>query len=440
MNYTKQLMLPLAFFSLSTLSFGTVYFDGEDETVGNWHVHDNKPAGATLSNVIDEVKNSNVIEFKGEGRLNSYMMGDKDFANTTETQLSWSMNFSEKFKITIYLKTTKGLRTLFYVHNKKDRGFYEKKYIKFGLGLKSMSGTWQDYSRNIEADLKQYEPDNKLLKIRGLKVQGSGRIDNLRLDKREEIEDLDLDKKEDVDNLHLDKKEDIDNFRLDEKEDIDNFRLDKKEDVDKPRLDKKEDVDCLTRKALDRKIKKKEDVTNVNTSCIKDMSNLFSLNKKFNQNISKWDVSSVTNMSGMFEEAESFNQPIGKWDVSNVIDMKGMFVFSKTFNQDIGKWDVSSVTDMNGMFNEASKFNQDITKWDVSSVRRMNGMFANSLSFNQNIEKWDVSKVTDMSSMFILSKSFKNHDLSEWNVKNVKNHDGFIIDAGKNNTEPKWVK
>ena len=357
MNYKKQLTIPLMILSLSTLSFGTVYFDGEDGTVGNWEVHDNKPAGAVIENIIDDIKNSKVIEFKGDARRNSYMLGSRDWNNRTEKYLKWSMKFSEKFKITVYIKTKKGVRTLFYVYKNKDKGLYQKRYIKFGLGSKSMNGKWQNYSRDIEADLKKYEPDNELVKIKGMKVQGSGRMDDVR-------------------------------------------------------LEKKGDDSCITRKNLEIKIKNNEDVTKVNTSCIKDMSKLFVYNKDFNQDISNWDVSNVTNMGSMFDSATSFNQDISNWDVSHVTMMRGMF-YETGFNQDISSWDVSSVTNMNSMFSKTSSFNQDISNWDVSNVLNMTYMFRDA-------------------------KAFTNHDLSQWNVKKVKNHGDFFSNVGENNVEPKW--
>ena len=412
MNYKKQLTIPLLLVSLSTFSSATNYFDGEDGTVGNWKVYDNKPAGAVVSNVIDEIKNSKVIEFKGHARENSYMLGSKDWNKGRENNLKWSMKFSEKFKITIYIKTKKGVRTLFYDYKNKDKGLYQKKYIKFGLGSKSMNGIWQNYSRDIEADLKKYEPDNELIKIKGMKVQGSGRMDDVH-------------------------------------------------------LEKKGDDSCLSRKDLEIKIKNSEDVTKINTSCIKDMSKLFSTNDTFNQDISSWDVSNVTNMNSMFEGARVFNIDISRWDVSNVKSMQGMFagIFFKypmKFNQDIGQWDVSNVSNMRGMFYLNSSFNQDIGSWDVSNVKNMESMFGDSL-FNQDIGRWNVSNVTDMSNMFggsitrfnqdigqwdvssvikmnemFLGATDFNQDLSQWNVKKVKNHEDFFFNAGENNIEPKW--
>jgi len=365
MNYKKQLTVPLMLLSLSILSFGTVYFDGEDGTVGDWKVHDNKPAGAVIENSIDDNKSSKVIEFKGDARRNSYMLGSRNWNNRTEKHLKWSMNFSEKFKITVYIKTKKGVRTLFYDYKNSDKGLYQKRYIKFGLGSKSMNGTWQNFSRDIEADLKKYEPDNELVKIKGMKIQGSGRMDDIRLEKKGDTNP------------------------------------------------------CITRKELDKKIKNIEELRNLNTSCIKDMSKLFfsvRRNHNYSPDVSKWDVSNVTNMSGMFWGA-NFNPDVSKWDVSNVKFMPNMFRGAEKFNQPIGGWNVSNVLDMNSMFNYATSFNQDISKWDVSSV-------------------------VDMSNMFPATKAFRNHDLSKWNVERVSSPKNFsnYYDAedDKNNINPNW--
>ena len=56
----------------------------------------------------------------------------------------------------------------------------------------------------------------------------------------------------------------------------------------------------VTREQLRKMIKNNEDVSNIDTSEITDMSFLFYNNKTFNQDISKWDVSNVKHMSEMF--------------------------------------------------------------------------------------------------------------------------------------------
>ena len=67
------------------------------------------------------------------------------------------------------------------------------------------------------------------------------------------------------------------------------------------------------------------DFNDIDTSKIKDMSNLFENNINFNGDISKWDVSKVTNTEFMFYNCELFNCDISKWDVANVI--RTMFMF-----------------------------------------------------------------------------------------------------------------
>ena len=78
----------------------------------------------------------------------------------------------------------------------------------------------------------------------------------------------------------------------------------------------------------------------IDTSCIKDMSYLFS-GSKFNGDISGWDVSNVDNMRGMFLNSE-FNGDISKWNIHDVFDMSFMFMNSK-FNNNISKWNTRNV-------------------------------------------------------------------------------------------------
>ena len=176
-------------------------------------------------------------------------------------------------------------------------------------------------------------------------------------------------------------------------------------------------------------------LTNVITSLVTDMSELFLNNSTFNQDISTWDVSNVTDMSFMFQNTSAFNQPIGNWDVSNVGDMRFMFQAS-SFNQPIGNWDVSSVTDMDNMFNDAAVFNQDISSWNVSNVTDMSGMFYIAV-FNQDISSWDVSSVTDMSFMFQNTSAF-NQPIGNWDVSNVTNMEGMFYGSSFNQDLSSW--
>ena len=174
----------------------------------------------------------------------------------------------------------------------------------------------------------------------------------------------------------------------------------------------------INRDQLIAMISNEEDVSDVDTSEITDMSELFKNNATFNQDISAWDVGNVTDMGGMFFGATSFNGDISGWDVRNVTDMSSMFTNASAFNQSLSAWAVGKVADMSLMFLGALSFNQDLSDWDVSNVADMNAMFAGTESFNGDISGWNVSKVIDMGSMFNTASAF-NQNISSWDVSNV---------------------
>ena len=162
----------------------------------------------------------------------------------------------------------------------------------------------------------------------------------------------------------------------------------------------------------------RDDISDIVTSKITNMKEIFEDVYPFNQDISSWDVSNVTNMESMFSGVDKFNGDISSWDVSNVTNMKSMFFGAEKFNQDISSWDLSNVTNMDSMFYDARKFNQDISSWDVSNVTNMEGMFMSTGEFNQDISNWNVSNVINMSYLFLDAEGF-NVDISSWDVSNV---------------------
>lgn len=161
-----------------------------------------------------------------------------------------------------------------------------------------------------------------------------------------------------------------------------------------------------------------EGIETWDVSNVEDMYGMFLENQSFNRPLEKWNVSNVKNMACMFLGAESFNQPLEKWDVSNVKDMDRMFCRAESFNQPLEKWDVSNVENMQGMFSSES-FNHPLNSWNVSNVRNMAYMFYQATSFNQPLDKWDVSNVRTMKEMFNEARSF-NQNISSWDVRKVQ--------------------
>ena len=212
----------------------------------------------------------------------------------------------------------------------------------------------------------------------------------------------------------------------------------------------------------------------VDTSLIKDMSNLFYKSKRkdfegiedwdvsnvtnmemmfgymdyhlmgrysmtdFNPNLNNWNVSKVKSMNNMFAYCSNFNQPLDKWDVSNVEDMAFMFCGAKEFNQPLNSWDTSKVKNMSGMFQECEFFNQPLDKWDTSNVEDMANMFIRAKRFNQPLNTWNINKVKDLSSMFAYCDAF-NQNINDWDVSNVTNMDSLFRQCEKlNQPFDKW--
>lgn len=167
----------------------TVYDDAESGTTDAWTVFDNSPSGATITNVFDAVKNSNVIELSGSQRNNGYRLGHNNssdtnaWSNTSEKVLSWDMKFSEHITLHIGVETTLGTRYLKYTNSNSNLGIQgsNSNYIHHGLGANVINGEWQTISRNLEADVQDYEPDNQILSVNGFQIRGSGLLDNITL-------------------------------------------------------------------------------------------------------------------------------------------------------------------------------------------------------------------------------------------------------------------
>jgi len=159
------------------------YSNGEDAS--KWYIYDKKPAGATVSTVYDDTRESSVIEFNGDGTKNGYVLGywsgSRAWYNRENKILQWSMNFAENFIITIRLDTQKGNRYLVYEPKNIERGKGSSSNIYFALGESAKNGTWQTFTRDLEADLAKYESDNEIISVNGFFIKGSGRIDDIEM-------------------------------------------------------------------------------------------------------------------------------------------------------------------------------------------------------------------------------------------------------------------
>jgi len=189
MKLTKffSLILTLLVFLSSHLS-ATVYEDAEDGNTAGWRVYDASPAGAQISNVYDNTRGSNVIQLQGGGTDNGYILGNWEgsagaWADTSGTTIKWSMKYSQNFTIYIRVMTTNGARYIYYRATDSDAGLSTSSsntvYIGLGLGASASNGTWQTFTRDLQADLAQFEPANSITEINAFLIRGSGLVDDI---------------------------------------------------------------------------------------------------------------------------------------------------------------------------------------------------------------------------------------------------------------------
>jgi hypothetical protein len=161
------------------------YENAADGNTEGWVIYDDDPAGATVSNVYDEDSNSRVIEISGAGRANGYRFRKADggwWNNTAHKVLDWRMKYSEDFTVYIAVQSTDGFRYLKYTPSDHD-DLGTDRIIHHGLRSHAppefsiTDGRWHTFTRDLEYDLKEAQPENNLEAILGFYIRGSGRID-----------------------------------------------------------------------------------------------------------------------------------------------------------------------------------------------------------------------------------------------------------------------
>jgi len=172
----------------------TLYEDAEDRSTQRWSVYDRSRVGATISNIEDN--GNRVIQLQGDGTHNGYILGDWSggknvWNNRTKKIMKWSMKYNEDFVVYISVETLKGHRYLYYTNSNQSWQWKKGEYLHHGLGLSSSNGTWQTYSRNLEDDLRDLEPDNMITSVNSFLIRGSGLVDNIEL-KKDSIEPIEL--------------------------------------------------------------------------------------------------------------------------------------------------------------------------------------------------------------------------------------------------------
>jgi peptidoglycan/xylan/chitin deacetylase (PgdA/CDA1 family) len=171
---------------LCGIAQATLYENAEDGLTTGWSIIDNSPSGATINNQDDIALNSKVIVLQGNGYDNAYMLGNEvnqsgSWSNTQDFYFQFKLKNTEGFILDLIVQTQNGVRYLRYSDNDSNLGIEDGIFINNGLGYNAADGEWHTFLRDLNADLKEFEPTNQLLSVDGLIVRGSCRIDDIEL-------------------------------------------------------------------------------------------------------------------------------------------------------------------------------------------------------------------------------------------------------------------
>ncbi len=156
----------------------TVYETAEDKTTKGWSIYNNI-SNATIKNIYDKDKKSRVIFLNSEDSRTGYMLelerNSKSWCKGDGKSLHWSMQTKKDFVIFISIQTTKGHRSLIYTPSEKNgKGYY-------GLGKEATDGTWHKFVRDLDLDLKRYEPSNRIIAVDTFFIRGNVKIDDIEI-------------------------------------------------------------------------------------------------------------------------------------------------------------------------------------------------------------------------------------------------------------------
>jgi len=169
-----------------TTTIGTDYEDAENQKTDKWTILSNYSQTATIENTYDDETKSRVIYLDAKIETNDTRSYDlfrfNGINNKTDNKfIKWSMKFNQIFSININIKTQNGERWLSYIPKDTGSGINHQypKYIVHGIGSNKTNNEWHTITRDLERDLKRYEPNNEFIKLNYITIKGGGYIDNI---------------------------------------------------------------------------------------------------------------------------------------------------------------------------------------------------------------------------------------------------------------------
>ncbi len=174
----RNLILITIIFTLNLYS--TIYENGSGKKSNRWKIY-NKSSLSVIKYIYDRDKKSRVVLLKGKDIKSGYMLpmerDSKKWCKSKGKSLKWSIKTKYDFVILISLQTTNGHRYIIYTpsSDKLGAGYY-------GLGRDARDGKWHRFKRDLDLDLKRYEPDNNIIAVDTFFIRGREiRVDDIEI-------------------------------------------------------------------------------------------------------------------------------------------------------------------------------------------------------------------------------------------------------------------
>ncbi|WP_415674409.1 BspA family leucine-rich repeat surface protein, partial [Vagococcus fessus] len=154
-------------------------------------------------------------------------------------------------------------------------------------------------------------------------------------------------------------------------------------------------------------VKKYKNISNLDTTLVVDMSEMFADNYELTElDVSHFDTSKVTTLEGTFQNTAKLKKlDVSTWKTSNVKTMRYLFYNAGMDSLDVKDWDTSSVENMSATFSGTKFKTLDVGKWDTSKVTEMVATFSSSRLKELNFENWSTESVTESYDMFNVGSS-----------------------------------
>ena len=174
-----------------------------------------------------------------------------------------------------------------------------------------------------------------------------------------------------------------------------------------------------------KKLKKIEGLTNLNTSKVTTMSQMFEdCSSLTSLDLSNFNTENVKNMGLMFYGCSSLTSlDLSNFNTENVQDMSLMFSRCQNLTSlDLSNFNTENVKDMSLMFYECKKLTSlDLSNFKTENVKNMGAMFSRCYDLTSlNLSNFNTEKVQYMSDMFEGCSRLTSLDLSNFKTKNVQ--------------------